>query len=148
MQTKSTIDLFSGMVESVKTLLPFEITTGQTSTLLEPFSQHSFGVLIGLTGNITGEIIIDGSEEIFKKIGERMFGINLEGIMLHSFAGEFGNMLAGTLSTSISSYGFEIDITPPTVLIKETFVNMHEKAYQLSFHLHHVGSLFVIFMID
>jgi chemotaxis protein CheX len=146
--TKSVNDLFNGTIESVKLLLPFELTIDQPSTLLEPLTQHPFGVLIGMKGNISGKIIIDASEEIFQKIGERMFGMILEGEMLESFAGELGNMLAGSLSTSISNHGFEIDITPPTILVKESLVNRHKKAYQFPFYLHHVGSLYIIFMID
>ena len=148
MLTKSVSDLLNGTIESVKTILPFDITIDQPSTLNEPLSQHSFSVLIGMTGNIEGTIIIDGNEEIFQKIGEGMFGMFLEGEMLESFAGELGNMLAGSLSTSISTHGFETDITPPTVLIKETLENKFERAYQLPFHLTDIGSLLIIIMTD
>jgi chemotaxis protein CheX len=146
--TESVNDLFKGAIKSVSALLPFELTFEQPSTLPESLTHHSFGVLIGLKGKVNGNMIIDGSEEIFQKIGECMFGMNLEGKMLESFAGEFGNMLAGALSTSISDNSFEIDITPPSVLVKETHINMHEKAFQLPFHLHPVGSISIIFMVD
>lgn len=146
--TKNVNDLLYGMMDSVKNILPFDINTDQPSTLFEPISQHSFGVLINLTGNVNGNIIIDGNEEIFQKIGESMFGMKLEGEMLHSFAGELGNMLAGTLSTSISNHGIETDITPPSILVQETFLNNYERAYKLPFHLTNVGSLLIILMLD
>ncbi|MDP4083501.1 MAG: chemotaxis protein CheX [Bacillota bacterium] len=146
--TKSVNDVLYGMMDSVKSILPFDIITDQPSTFIEPISHHSFGVLIGMTGNINGNIIIDGNEDIFQKIGECMFGMKLEGEMLQSFAGELGNMLAGTLSTSISTHGLEMDITPPTVLVKETFSNIYERAFKLPFHLADIGSLFIILMMD
>lgn len=40
-----------------------------------------------------------------------MFGMPLEGAMLESFTGEFGNMIAGNLCTFTGQHDLELDIT-------------------------------------
>ncbi|MFY0781926.1 chemotaxis protein CheX [Peribacillus simplex] len=52
-------------------------------------------MLIEISGDIRGRIIIEGTNGCMSKIGEGMFGIPIEGEMLESFAAELGNMLAG-----------------------------------------------------
>lgn len=148
MPVKNVHDILNGTIETVRSILPFTITADQPSTFFEPLTNHSFGVLIGLTGNVRGNIIIDGNEDVFKKIGHSMFGMQLEGEMLLSFAGELGNMLAGKLSTTITGDGGEMDITPPTVLIEKTLVNCFDQAYKLPFFIDTVGSLLIFFMIE
>ena len=109
--TKNATEILNGTIESVKSILPFEISINKPSQISAPFFQESFGVLIGITGDLRGRIIIDGNEHIFSKVGETMFGMLLEGEMLESFSGELGNMIAGNLSTFVSKNGIEMDIT-------------------------------------
>lgn len=146
--TKSVTDILNGTIESVKAVLPFEATIDKPSLFTQPFTQHSVGVLIGMTGDVRGRIIIDGDEHIFGKIGEAMFGMVLEGEMLESFAGELGNMIAGNLSTTIAQKGFEMDITPPTVLVGQTKVYGFEKAFRLPIHIANIGTLEIVLMVE
>lgn len=140
-------NLLKGTIESVKTILPFNLTIDQPAPFLTPLTKHSFGVLIGLTGNIKGSIIIDGDEETFKKIGHGMFGMQLEGAMLSSFAGEFGNLLAGKLASAVADEGIDMDITPPTVLIEKTLVNKFDQAYKLPLSIENIGSFSIFCMV-
>ena len=94
--TKHVTDILNGTIESVKGVLPFEISVEKPSLFTQPYTQHCIGVLIGMTGDVRGRLIIDGNEHTFGKIGEGMFGMVVEGEMLESFAGELGNMIAGT----------------------------------------------------
>lgn len=146
--TKSVTDILNGTIDAVKAVLPFEVAVDKPSLFTQPFTQHSVGVLIGMTGDVRGRIIIDGTEEIFGKIGEGMFGMVLEGDMLESFAGELGNMIAGNLSTTIAQKGFEMDITPPTVFVGQTKVYGFEKAFRLPIHIQNAGILEVILMVE
>lgn len=148
MFTNSETNLVHGTIESVKTVLPFEVTIHQPSILSDSLTNHTFGVLIGMTGNISGNIIIDGNEEIFQKIGEAMFGMCLEGEMLESFVGELGNMLAGKISTTIFGEGIEMDITPPTILVEETLENPFKRVYKLPFFIDNIGSLLFFLMVE
>nr|WP_254119477.1 chemotaxis protein CheX [Bacillus sp. FJAT-29790] len=138
----------NGTIESVKSVLPLEITVEKPALFTQPYTQHSIGVLIGMTGDAKGRIIIDGDEIVFGKIGEAMFGMMLEGEMLESFAGELGNMIAGGLSTFVSQRGFEMDITPPTVLIGQTKVYGFTKAFRLPVKINNVGDLMIVLMVE
>lgn len=146
--TKSVTDILNGTIESVKAVLPFDVTVDKPSLFTQPFTQHSIGVLIGMTGDVRGRVIIDGEEEIFGKIGEGMFGMVLEGEMLESFAGELGNMIAGNLSTSIAARGFEMDITPPTVLVGQTKVYGFSRAFRLPIHITNLGVLEIVLAVE
>lgn len=146
--TKNVTEILNGTIESVKAVLPFEVSVDKPSLFTQPFTQHSIGVLIGMTGDIRGRVIIDGEEEIFGKIGEGMFGMVLEGEMLESFAGELGNMIAGNLSTSISAKGFEMDITPPTVLVGQTKVYGFNRAFRLPIHVSNLGVLEIVLAVE
>lgn len=146
--TKSITDILNGTIESVKAVLPFEVKVDKPSLFTQPFTQHSIGVLIGMTGDVRGRVIIDGEENIFGKIGEGMFGMVLEGEMLESFAGELGNMIAGNLSTFISQRGFEMDITPPTVLVGNTKVYGFNRAFKLPIHITDLGSLEIVLAVE
>ncbi|WP_102274816.1 chemotaxis protein CheX [Cytobacillus massiliigabonensis] len=146
--TKSVTDILNGTIHAVKTILPLEITVDKPSLFTQPFTQHSIGVLIGMTGDVRGRIIIDGDSFVFGKIGEAMFGMALEGEMLESFSGELGNMIAGNLSTFISDKGFEMDITPPTVLVGGAKVYGFSKALKLPIQIQNVGDLMVVLMIE
>lgn len=146
--SKLATDILNGTIQSVKGVLPFDVTIEKPSLFTQPYTQHSIGVLIGMTGDIRGRLIIDGNEETFGKIGEGMFGMAVEGEMLESFAGELGNMFAGTLSTFISQMEMEMDITPPTVLVGQAKIYGFERAFRLPITIHNVGTLIILLIIE
>jgi chemotaxis protein CheX len=146
--TKSVTDILNGTIESVKGVLPFDVVVDKPSLFTQPYTQHAIGVLIGMTGDVKGRVIIEGDEVTFGKIGEGMFGMFLEGEMLESFAGELGNMIAGNLSTSISQRGFEMDITPPTVLVGQTKVYGFTRAFRLPIHITNVGVIEIVLAVE
>lgn len=146
--TSNVTDILNRTIESVKGVIPFEITVDKPSLFTQPFSQHSIGVLIGMTGDVRGRILLSGDHEVFIKIGEGMFGMVLEGEMLESFAGELGNMIAGNLSTTIAHSGCEMDITPPTVLVGQTKIYGFEKAIKLPIHISNHGIMDIILMVE
>jgi chemotaxis protein CheX len=146
--SKNVTNILNGTIEAVKSLLPFPIELDKPALFTEPFTQHKIAVLIGMTGDVKGRIIINGDEEVFGSIGEGMFGMRLEGEMLESFAGELGNMLAGNLSTIIAQNGYEMDITPPTVLVGQAKIYGFERAFRLPIHINNMGTLIIILMVD
>src|SRR5690625_4037469 len=84
--------LLNGTLLSLKTVVPmrFEVMKPQ---LIEKNFRLTFGVFIGITGDIKGKLVLSSSTELFSSIGELMFGMPLEGEMLNSFSGELGNMI-------------------------------------------------------
>jgi chemotaxis protein CheX len=94
-----------------------------------PYKSENILVLIGLTGKISGNVVITLSVETACKItSAMMMGMPVTEIdeMAKSAIGELCNMILGNTATIFSTNGVEIDITPPTILIGD---NM-----QLSIH--------------
>jgi chemotaxis protein CheX len=74
---------------------------------------------IGLTGQVTGDIIYGLHEEVaLKMVSAMMGGFVLEelGEMGHSAISELSNMISGNASTMLYNQGVRVDITPPKIL--------------------------------
>ncbi|MFS0764701.1 chemotaxis protein CheX [Peribacillus phoenicis] len=140
--------LLNGTIQAVKSVIPFTLDIQKPYLIRQPFEQESISVLIGMTGDIRGRIMIEGTNGCMSKIGESMFGMPLEGEMLESFAAEFGNMLAGNIATSLAGENALIDITPPTVIVGDTKMYGFHEAIHLPISLEGVGTLQIIFMIE
>ncbi|MDX8366506.1 chemotaxis protein CheX [Cytobacillus sp. Hm23] len=140
--------VLNSTIHVVKTVVPIDVTIDKPALFTQPLLQSSMGVLIGITGDIRGRLIIEGNPTVFGGVGEIMFGMPLEGEMLESFTGEFGNMIAGNLSTQLSQKGINIDITPPTVLVGQTKIYGFEKAFRVPIQVETMGEMQIILMIE
>ena len=140
--------VLNGTIQSIKSILPMNINIQAPSITSEPFVQQEMGVLIGIIGDVKGRIIIDGAPATFGAIGSSMFGMPLEGEMLESFTGEFGNMIAGNLCTNVGQSGIELDITPPTVMVGNTKLYGFQKAFRLPAEIDSVGSISILLTLD
>jgi|SRR5690625_346621 len=123
--------LLNGTLLSLKTAVPmrFEVMKPQ---LIEKNFRLTFGVFIGITGDIKGKLVLSSSTELFSSIGELMFGMPLEGEMLNSFSGELGNMIAGGLSTNIAEKDININITAPTIMTGDTTLSGYRKGVEVT----------------
>lgn len=140
--------ILNGTIQALKTIIPLEITMGAPAMTTEPYEQQEMGVLIGIVGDLKGRIILDSTPASFSNIGNMMFGMPLEGEMLESFTGEFGNMMAGNLCTQVGQNGLELDITPPTVMVGHTKLYGFQKAFQLKVTIATVGDITILLTID
>lgn len=140
--------VLNGSIHSLKTILPMEMNIQPPSVLNQPYIQEEMGVLIGLIGDIKGRLVINSSSSTISAIGTKMFGIPIEGEMLESFTGEFGNMFAGNLCTHVGQQSLNVDITPPTVMVGTTKLCGFEKAFKLPAMLENIGPLTILFTID
>ncbi|MGE7601491.1 chemotaxis protein CheX [Peribacillus sp. NPDC097675] len=140
--------VLNGTISAVKSVLPFSSDVQKPSFIKQPFEQESISVLIGMTGDVRGRLIIEGTSDCVSKIGEVMFGMPLEGEMLESFAAELGNMLAGNIATSLAKDDTIMDITPPTVLVGQTKMYGFNQAINLPVLLEGAGTLHMILMIE
>lgn len=140
--------ILNGTIHALKTILPVNIHISSPSLTTEPYTQMEMGVLIGLIGDLKGRVIIDGSPLTFGNIGSSMFGMPLEGEMLESFTGEFGNMIAGNLCTHAGQNQLELDITPPTVMVGNTKLYGFQHAFSLPISIDNIGTITILFTID
>ena len=140
--------VLNGTISAIKSVLPLAMEINKPELITQPFEQEAISVLIGMTGDVPGRLIIEGPEMCMSKIGESMFGMPLEGEMLESFAAELGNMIAGNIATSLSKNEIEMDITPPTVLVGHAKMYGFDKAISLSIKLENIGNMRAILMIE
>lgn len=82
------------------------------------FSHDSLIIIIGITGDVRGQVIIEFANNVACDIAGKMMmqgPLPELGEIGHSAICELGNMVLGNAATLFSSQGIGIDITPPTV---------------------------------
>lgn len=74
-------------------------------------------IMIGVTGDVKGQIIMAFPNSVVLEIASRMCTMPVTQIdeMVKSAIGELGNMTMGNAATLLASGGVGIDITPPTM---------------------------------
>ena len=139
--------LLNGTFASIGNVIPLAFTR-DNPRLLNQDLQLKFGVLIGITGDIKGKLVLTGELPVFGSIGEAMFGMPIEGDMLFSFSGELGNMIAGGLSTNIVEQGIKTDITSPTVMEGSTRLTGFGNALHVPVSFEGAGDIGIYLLID
>lgn len=146
-KSKAITHLLNGTMMSVKNSIPIESNFGKPELSGKSLQLH-FGVLIGITGDVRGKLILSGEMQVFSSIGEAMFGMPIQEEMVISLSGELGNIIAGGLSTNIGQSGLKTDITAPTVIEGSTNLLGYEKVIRLPLEFHTVGALDLFLIID
>src|SRR5699024_11654886 len=129
--SKFLTELLNGVIASLKMIVPSHPKVKKPRLLKEDLSLQ-YGVLIGYAGDVKGNLIVRGVPTVFSKIGEKMFGMPLEGEMLRSFTGAVGNMIGGSLARMMLHQGIEWDITAPTILQGESTLSGFDQSIILS----------------
>lgn len=106
--------ILNAALEAIEHVIPKTFERGNPCITDMPIQQTELGVLIGITGDVKGRIYISSSFDVFASIGQAMYGMDLGGEMVHSFAAEFTNMVAGHMVRLAE--GINLDISPPTTL--------------------------------
>ena len=87
-----------------------------------PIGNRGIHVIIGIIGDINGQISMSMNAETGKALASEMLGgmeITEVDEMVTSAVGELCNMIMGNACSTISSYETNVDITPPTVVADE-----------------------------
>lgn len=149
-QDQNTIikEVLNCAVESIKGIVPLELTVGRPALLNGSFNHHAIGVFIGITGDLPGRIILDGPESAFACLGEKMFGMPIEGEMVESFAGEVVNMIAGNMGVALAAKGIKIDITPPTIIVGDSKISGFKQAIELPLSFKEAGDYRLVLNIE
>ncbi|WP_222599352.1 chemotaxis protein CheX [Aquibacillus kalidii] len=140
-------ELFNGAIHSIKSVVPLEHSYDDP-TLVNNQLAVEYGVLIGFSGNIKGQLIIRANPSLFNSIGEAMYGMTLPEEMLDSFSGELGNMLAGSLSTHLASNNIQTDITHPTLIKGESTLSGFSKALLVNVNYKTLGQMNIGLLIN
>lgn len=140
--------ILNGTLQAVGNVIPGPIQPQKPALIKSPITQLEVGVLIGITGDLSGRLILESSRHNFSKIGEAMFGMPVEGEMFDSFVGELGNMIAGNTSMTLAQRGVSIDITPPTVIIGQTKLSGFSQALSVAIFVQNIGEMTLILGIE
>lgn len=81
------------------------------------FDHDNWVIIIGVTGEMRGQVLIGMTEETACAIASKMCMMEVKTIddFASSAIGELGNMIMGNAAIVFSSNGVGIDITPPTL---------------------------------
>lgn len=146
-RNKMITTLLNGTNTALKQIVPIEHTKSKP-ILLKDAIDVQFGVLIGIVGDLKGKLVLAGDLKVFGKIGENMFGMEVTDEMLASFSGEFGNMLAGNISTNIADEGLAIDITSPSIIEGQAKISGFMLAIQTKVSFAEVGDIDIYLLLD
>lgn len=94
------------------------------------FKGDTIIIMIGVTGEMRGQVMIAFSNEIACDIASKMCMMPITQVddMSTSAICELGNMIMGNTATVFSTKGIGIDITPPTICAGNvTFSNTYTK---------------------
>lgn len=133
--------------QAVKAVLPGVLST-EIREENESAVEIKMGVIIGLTGNIKGKLILSGVEATFQGISEMMYGMRLDGLMLESFTGELGNMIGGNFSIGLSQINVKIDITAPTILQGNARISGYRSGVMIKTFLQNTSQVDLYFLHD
>lgn len=87
-----------------------------------PYESDNIVVIVGLTGNIRGQVVMALGAEAAMKIASAMMGgmpVTQLDDMSKSAIAELANMIMGNTATLLSGKGLRVEITPPSLLIGE-----------------------------
>jgi chemotaxis protein CheX len=111
----------------IKKVAGIEATKGELAVANSPIRGDEVNVVIGVTGDLTGQIIFCLSEATAQVFSSKML-MNLTTDSLNELAKsaicEMGNMILGNAVTALSERGYFCTLTPPALLIgKEVVVS-------------------------
>ncbi|TJY39757.1 chemotaxis protein CheX [Cohnella pontilimi] len=103
----------------IEQMVQIRPSTGQLTVKDIKFTDHQVWVQIGLTGEMSGDIVFGLSESVaLRLISAMMGGFAITEIdeLGRSAISELGNMIGGNASTMLYNQGLQVDITPPKVM--------------------------------
>lgn len=104
----------------LKDLVQVETSLGKPYLTDPTFEGDTLIIIIGITGELRGQVIIDMTKETACGVASKMMmGMPVEELndMAKSAVSELANMILGNTATIFSKKGINLDITPPSLAI-------------------------------
>ncbi len=109
--------------EVFKRLLDLDATTGAPGTIESiPASNDKINIMIGLTGDFSGEIYYCFPKKTTLEMVKIMSGMEIDEIddFVASAMGEIANIISGNALTGLSEEKISCDILPPKIIVGDT----------------------------
>lgn len=111
--------LIVSLVNICRDMTGTEIQKANPHIRSNPLSINEVAIMIGITGDLKGQLMLSFKEETAKRIVSKMMMgtpvLELDELSKSAIS-ELGNMIAGNYATGLSGYGLQVDITTPTVI--------------------------------
>jgi chemotaxis protein CheX len=103
----------------IEKMLNPDVQAGKPFFNEEPLQKYDVSVLVGVLGDLQGQVICGMSMQTAKNIASQMLMSQVEEIdeMGRSALCELKNIIVGTASTNLSLTGYHCNITPPLFLM-------------------------------
>ncbi|MBP5331929.1 MAG: chemotaxis protein CheX [Lachnospiraceae bacterium] len=117
--------LLKASVKVIQDACRMEVTIGKPSISEAKFTNDELLILMGITGEMKGQAILDFPNPAALKIASAMCMMDLPQLdeLAQSALCELCNMIMGNTATLYSLGGISIDITPPTLCMGNVSFN-------------------------
>ncbi|MBZ4683693.1 MAG: CheC domain protein [Fusobacteriales bacterium] len=129
--------LHESLKQTTKKLIAHEPIINEVGIIESPLKLEDFSIIVGMVGNIEGQLIFGFEKDILKKIAQNMGELEdfTNDHISISLISEFANILTGNAVTYLSEHGYEgIKITPPSIVIGQD-VNLSTKLEEIHKYL-------------
>lgn len=102
----------------IETLLQIAPERGHLAARAQIFTTQQVNIVIGVTGQVEGQVIYGMSVQTADRLASRMLGqsvISFDQLAASAIA-ELGNKICTDSLAMLHDSGFECDITPPTII--------------------------------
>ncbi|MBO5459628.1 MAG: chemotaxis protein CheX [Lachnospira sp.] len=102
----------------IKDICQIDVRVGRPYVKTTEFESDSVIIIIGVTGEVRGQVLISFQlDHALKVASKMMMGMPVAELddMSASAINELGNMIMGNAATILSTKGIGMDITPPTL---------------------------------
>lgn len=101
----------------LKDMVFIDTKVGKPFTREAVFGDKSLLIMVGVTGEMTGQVIISFENPVALDIASKMCMMQLPEVneLAESALSELCNMILGNTATVFSTKGIVVDITPPTL---------------------------------
>ncbi len=97
-----------------------ELKSGKPYVTKTEFSEECFVVMLGITGQLHGQVILAMKKDVAMKLASRMMqNMDIPELdeLAQSALGELMNMMMGNAMTIFAEKDIFLDITPPTIFV-------------------------------
>lgn len=104
----------------MKTVADIDVSLGKVYLKTSPYSSETIVVVVGLMGELRGQVIFSMDKPVaFKIASAMMMGMTITELdeMSKSAIAESTNMILGNAATLLYDKGIKIEITPPSLMM-------------------------------
>lgn len=112
---------YQATINVFKLMLDLDVSRDQSTALQKMLGQKEVGVVIDITGDLTGSILYRFPDTMILEMVKIMSGMEFDTVdsFVTSALGEVSNIISGNAISSLFSQNYNCDIKPPRILIED-----------------------------